>query len=127
MKATTRQQTRRRRGAQSYALRLAGAAALVVVAVVALTALAGKVVHPYLLGYHVGREADHLRTQLAQHKERNALLRAQVRYLQSDEGGETAARRAGWHRPGEQVYLLKAAPKPSEALPGSGKNATDGR
>ncbi len=101
--------TRRRRRARSYPLQLAGAATLVAVAVWVLAVVVEKVAHPYWLGHTVGREVADLRAQLARQRARNALFRAQISYLRSAEGTETTARRAGWRRPGEEVYLLRLA------------------
>ena len=56
------------------------------------------------------RDVTTLRGKIAVQKARNASLRAQIAYAQSQEGAEAEARRAGFSRPGEQVYLLQEKP-----------------
>lgn len=65
-----------------------------------------KIVHPYQLGDQQAKKAQKLRQQLAQQEARNSELRKQVAFLRTDEGAEVLARRAGYHRPKEAVYLL---------------------
>jgi cell division protein FtsB len=68
-----------------------------------------KVIHPYRLGYEEARKVAALRAGLNKQEAVNADLRHRVAYLESDEGGECEARRAGYHRPGETVFLLDKA------------------
>ena len=65
-----------------------------------------KVVHPYRLGYEQAQKVAQLKEQLSNQESGNARLRSQVAYLQSEEGAETLARRAGYHRSGEVIYRL---------------------
>lgn len=103
----TQERTRRRRRAGSYPLQLAGAVILVTLATWVLVQIVIKATHPYLLGHDVGRKVAALREKLTEQRARNAALRARIGYLQSDEGAETLARRAGWRRPGELVLFLE--------------------
>jgi cell division protein FtsB len=65
-----------------------------------------KVVHPYRLGYQQAQKVAEMRSDLNTQIGDNQRLQAQVTFLQSDEGAEMLARRNGYHRPGEVVYLL---------------------
>ncbi len=105
-----RRRIRRRRRAGSYPLQLAGAATFIALATYMVVLVVEKAAHPYWLGHSVQQEVTQMREQLAEQNARNARLRAQVQYLESEEGAETAARRAGYRRPGEQVYLLPPTP-----------------
>jgi hypothetical protein len=75
-----------------------------------------KVVHPYKLGNEVSQQVAVLREQYNRQEKENAVLRQRMAFLQSDEGAEVEARRAGYHRKGEVVYLLPT-PETSEAPP----------
>ena len=105
-----RRRIRRRRRAGSYPLQLAGAATLIALATYMMVLVVEKAAHPYWLGHSVKREVDEMRVRLSEQNARNAQLREQIRYLRSEEGAETTARRAGYRRPGEQVYLLPETP-----------------
>jgi cell division protein FtsB len=97
---------RRRRTTLVYPLRLA---------IVVIAGMAGawtmfqvllKIIHPYKLGYEESKKVAALRVKLDKQDAANTTLRKQVAYLESEEGAECAARRQGYHRPGETVYLL---------------------
>lgn len=109
-KRASRQRSRRRRRPRSYPLQLLGAATLVAGILFVAVIVVEKAVHPYWLGHQVGQEVATLQSKLRAQQQRNAALRQEVRYLKSDEGAEVLARRAGYHRPGEQVLLLTNAP-----------------
>ena len=102
--------TRRRKRKSSYGLQLVGATVLVALAAWMLFAFVEKAIHPYWLQHTVGRDVSVLREKIATQKARNANLRAQIAYAQSEEGAEALARRAGFSRPGEQVYFLQRKP-----------------
>jgi cell division protein FtsB len=68
-----------------------------------------KIIHPYRLGYEEAKKVTALRTKLDKQETANTLLRKQVAYLESEEGAECEARRQGYRRPGESVYLLDKA------------------
>jgi cell division protein FtsB len=99
-------QKRRRRIAR-VALRLSAVVCGGAVAAYLAFAFMVKVVHPYKLGYEVGRDADRVRADLRAQRAENARLEERLRYLRSDEGVEREARSAGFYRPGETVYLLR--------------------
>ena len=102
-----RMRRRRRRRMSLYPLQLTAAAAVVALSGWLIVLFCMKAAHPYWLGHSVNRKVALLQTELSERKARNTALRAQVRYLQSPEGTETIARRAGWRRDGEQVYYLR--------------------
>ena len=66
-----------------------------------------KVIHPYQLGWAVEKDIHAVRTDLQKQNARNALLQKRLAYLQTPDGAETEARRAGFARPGEMIYLLR--------------------
>lgn len=77
-----------------------------------------KVVHPYKLGYEQSQKVAELKEEWERIETGNARLRQQVAYLQSPEGAETLARRNGYHRPGEIVYMLdRDAARVVESVP----------
>jgi cell division protein FtsB len=97
---------RRRRTMLVYPLRLA---------IVVMAGMAGawamfqvllKIIHPYKLGYEEAKKVAALRVKLDKQDAANTTLRKQVAYLASEEGAECEARRQGFHRPKETVYLL---------------------
>lgn len=114
-----RRDRKRRKRAGNYFLQLGGAVALMVLSAGVVFAFLEKAAHPYWLNYTVNREVEAMRVKLAQQRAGNQALKKQIAYLSSPEGAEVRARRGGYHRPGEQVYLL---PRPEE----EGKPA-DGR
>jgi cell division protein FtsB len=118
---------KRRRRAGSYYLKIAVTVVGGMAAAGALFAFMSKVVHPYRLGYQVGQEVAEQRESLERQQRINAQLRARVAYLKSDEGVEREARRAGYHRPGEIVYLMTPEPEKNEnaAPSSSSENAPD--
>jgi cell division protein FtsB len=69
-----------------------------------------RVVHPYQLGDQQARKVADLKARLERQEARNADLRRELEFLQSDEGAETLARSEGYHKPGEKVYMI--APNP---------------
>jgi cell division protein FtsB len=68
-----------------------------------------KIIHPYKLGYEEAKKVANLRSRLENQQMANAALRRQVAYLQSEEGAEREARRQGYQRPGESIFLLDNA------------------
>lgn len=65
-----------------------------------------KVVHPYKLSSEVGQQVAVAREQYNRQEKENAALQQRLTFLRSKEGAEVEARRAGFHRKGEIVYLL---------------------
>lgn len=123
----SRRRRRRRRRAGSYYLKIIVTVLGGMAAAGALFAFLSKVVHPYRLGYQVGQEVAAQRESLERQQRVNAQLRARVAYLKSEEGVEREARRAGYHRPGEIVYLMTPEPEQKEnaASSSSTKNEND--
>ena len=85
-----------------------------------LSRVIARTAHPYLLGYQEGKKVAALRERLQQQSSTNVALKQRIEYLKSSEGEESEARRAGYHRPGEVVYLLdpaslSATPSPNTA------------
>ena len=112
-----RRKTRRRR-AGNYYLRLAVLAIGGFAFAYALSLLLIKAIHPYKLGYDEAQKIAVLNEQLAARRAENAILQKRVAYLNTPEGAEVEARRAGWQKPGETVYLIAPpAPPPSPAPP----------
>ncbi len=101
---------RRKRRVLSYPLRLAGLGAAAALALWLMGAVVVKAAYPYWLGYDVGARVAEARARLKRQKAENEALRARIRYLRSDEGAETLARRAGWRRPGESVIFFSGKP-----------------
>jgi cell division protein FtsB len=100
-----------------YRLRLIGMGlGGVFIAVIAFRILQ-KVVHPYQLGNEVGQQVAVLREQYNRQEKENAALRQRLVFLRSKEGAEVEARRAGFHRKGEIVYLLPTTPETPEGSP----------
>ena len=66
-----------------------------------------KVIHPYQLGWVVEKDIRVIRADLQKQNARNALLQKRLAYLKTPDGAETEARRAGFGRPGEMIYLLR--------------------
>jgi cell division protein FtsB len=97
---------RRRRRAIWYPVRLIGVGAAGVTGAFLLFQLYVKINHPYQLGDEEARKVVALQERLNRQDRQNAVLDQQLQYLQSNEGTETLARRAGYHKPGETVYLL---------------------
>lgn len=112
----TEHRRRAPRRAGNYYLRLMGIAGGGVTAAYVLFVFILKVVHPYQLGYAVELDIRQVQTELNRQKARNSLLERRLDYLKTPEGAEMEARRAGWARPGETVYLLR----PADNVKGSG-------
>ena len=117
MRAAPRRRKRRKRRGLSYPLRLAGAGAAALIGLWVTGIVVIKAAYPYWLGYDVGSQVAEARDQLRRQRSENETLRARIRYLRSDEGAETLARRAGWRRPGESVIFF--AEKPAAKEPGT--------
>ncbi len=84
----------------------------------ALFAFLIKAVHPYKLGYEEAQKIAVMKEQLAQQKADNLSLKKRVAYLNTAEGAEVEARRAGWQKSGETVYLIsKPQPTPGPPAP----------
>jgi cell division protein FtsB len=118
-----RMRSRRRRRQRNYFLQLALAAGGVALVTWMLFVLIEKAIHPYWLGHEVERQVRALREQVARQRKENDDLRAQVRFLQTDEGAEREARQARFYRPGEVIYLLRTA-RPEEAAAGAEAQTT---
>jgi hypothetical protein len=76
-----------------------------------------KVVAPYKLGYALSNDLAAKREELDRQLLENKKLSARLSYLKSEEGAERLARRQGYHRPGERVYLLRETPPPVPPRP----------
>jgi cell division protein FtsB len=107
---------RRRRRAGSYPLQLIGAATVVIFVLFLLVLVIEKVARPYWLGHQGDQQVAELRARLVAQRWRNAELRAKAAYLRSPEGGEATARRHGYRRPGEEVFVI-AQPGSTTAVP----------
>ena len=103
--------TRRRapRRAGNYYLKIVGFAAVAAVGVYAAWGFAVKILHPYQMGWKVSQDVRKVETELSRQYAQNVLLEKRLAYLKTPEGAETEARRAGFARPGEKVYLLRPA------------------
>ncbi len=114
-------QRRKRQRRVRTALRLLGVTAGGIAGAYLAFVFLAKVVHPYKLGYEVGRQSDAVRERLDERQRANDRLRERLAFLQSDEGAEVEARRAHWRRPGETVILFRhesaGEPAPSPAPP----------
>jgi len=104
-----RSQRRPPRRAGNYYLRLAGIAVGGSLAAYVLFLFIAKVIHPYQMGFSVERDIRTVRAELKRQRDKNTLLERRLNYLKTPEGAETEARRAGYSRPGEIVYLLRSA------------------
>jgi cell division protein FtsB len=101
-----KRQQRRRRAKWLFPVRVATMMVAGMAGAWLLFQLMVKVVHPYKLGYEQAQKVADLKDEWERIEAGNVRLRQQVAYLQSPEGAETIARRNGYHRPGEIVYLL---------------------
>lgn len=113
-----RNRRRKKRGLRStlrYQLRLAVMAAGGILAAYIAFVLILKILHPYRLGHEVSSQVAILRTRLDREESENALLRRRILFLRTKEGAEVTARRSGYHRKGETVYLLPVAPDSPDA------------
>lgn len=97
------------RRAGNYYLKIAGFALVAAVGVYAAWAFAVKIIHPYQMGWKVSQDVKKVESELSRQYAQNALLEKRLAYLKTPEGAETEARRAGFARPGEKVYLLRPA------------------
>ncbi|MBC7808008.1 MAG: septum formation initiator family protein [Akkermansiaceae bacterium] len=105
--ARMRRRTPRRAG--NYYLKITGFALVAAVGVYAAWAFAVKIIHPYQMGWKVAQDVKKVENELRRQHAQNALLEKRLAYLKTPEGAETEARRAGFARPGEQVYLIRPA------------------
>ena len=114
---TRRLPSRRRRRPRiaGFALRIAGLALVGVLAGCLLFPLASKIVRPYRIENEVEAKVRVLEERLARQSAENAVLMRRIDYLRTDEGKEMLARRAGYHLPGETVFLLSAPPSAAPA------------
>ncbi|MBC8142050.1 MAG: septum formation initiator family protein [Armatimonadetes bacterium] len=97
----------------NYYVRIAGYATFGILGAFLVWSFVLKVLHPYQLSFTVGKEIRAAKADLQKQNARNAVLASRLAYLQTPEGAETEARRAGFARPGEQVYLIRtASPEP---------------
>jgi cell division protein FtsB len=100
---------RRRRRAAAYPLKLLAVAVAGSLGAWCLFLLLAKAAHPYLLGHEENKKVAALQERLDRQHAENVALRKRIAYLKSPEGAESEARRAGYHRPGEVVYLMDPA------------------
>lgn len=91
----------------NYYVKLAGYIIAGGLGAVLVWAFVVKVIHPYQLGWAVEQDIRAVRADLRKQNARNAALQKRLAYLQTPAGAETEARRAGFARPGEMVYLLR--------------------
>ena len=91
-----------------FRLRLFGMALGGVIFAFAAFRFMQKVVHPYQLGSEVSQQVAVAHAQYRHQEQENAILQEQMMFLRSKEGAEVEARRAGFHRKGETVYLFPA-------------------
>lgn len=103
----SRRRTPRRAG--NYYLKIAGFFLASAVGIYAAWAFAVKIIHPYQMGWKVEQDVRKVQGELKRQNAQNALLEKRLAYLKTPEGAETEARRAGYARPGEKVYLLRPA------------------
>ena len=102
---TSRRRPPRRAG--NYYARVGGVAAAGVIGAYLVWAFVMKVVHPYQVGWSVARDRKKIQAELARQNRQNRQLEARLAYLKTPDGAETEARRAGFARPGELIYLLR--------------------
>jgi hypothetical protein len=110
-----RRSVSRRRSGPSYPLKLASVVVTGACVAYAFFVLVGKTLHPYLLGHREGAKIAVMQESLDRQTATNVALHKRIEYLQTPEGAESQARRSGFHRPGEVVYLLptdSTAPEP---------------
>lgn len=105
---TPRSRRRTPRRAGNYYLKIVGFLLVSAVGVYAAWAFAVKIIHPYQMGWKVEQDVKKVESELKRQHSQNALLEKRLAYLKTPEGAETEARRAGYARPGEKVYLLRA-------------------
>lgn len=115
MRAGPQRRKRKRRRRLSYPLRLTGVVAAGLLVLWAAGTALVKAAYPYWLGYDMGSRVAEARTRLKHQRDQNEALRARIRYLRSDEGAETLARRAGWRRSGESVIFFAEKPAAKES------------
>ena len=101
---------RRRRAPRrvvNYYVKLGGIVVAGVVGAFLVWGFVVKVIHPYQMGWAVDQDVQRVRGDLRKQASRNALLQQRLAYLKTPDGAETEARRAGFARPGEMIYLLR--------------------
>ena len=97
---------RRRIRAARNIVRLAALLAGGIVGAFLLFQVVAKIIYPYKLGYQEAKKMAAQQSRLKRQEARNALLEKRVAFLRTPEGSEYLVRRAGYHLPGETVYLL---------------------
>ncbi len=105
-----RRNRKKKRRSRSYPLQIALAALSLFGAVWMLAVCIMWLVRPVTRGNEFGRNVAVMRERLARQRKVNADLQRRVAYLRTDEGAERLARKKGFHRPGEIVYLLPPSP-----------------
>ena len=109
---------RRRRSNLGYPLKLASVVMAGAFGAYVLFLFLAKTMRPYLLDHEEGTKIAVMESRLSRQNTINGILQSRIDYLQSAEGMESEARRNGFHRPGETVYLLprdlSPAPRPPE-------------
>jgi len=108
--AVRRRNRKKRRARRSYQLQIALAAVGVFGAVWLGAICVMWLVRPVARGNEYGRNVAVWRERLVQQRKVNADLKRRAAYLRTDEGAERLARRKGFHREGEIVYLLASSP-----------------
>ncbi len=87
---------------------------VLVVAIVAIIghAIVVKVARPFVLYRKEKQETQRLSEKVEQLQEENRLLEERIKYIKSDKGLNSAARRLGYVKPGEVTIVLpEEAPK----------------
>ena len=116
---------RRFRSTTQYVMRLTVLAVSGILAAYIAFCVIMKIVHPYRLGHEVGQQVATLKSKLDRETQENAALQERLNFLTTKEGAEVAARRGGFHKPGETVYYLPDdAPSPSAGGDATGAAAT---
>ena len=122
----TRRRRRRRRGRNAlYPLRAAVVLVGGIGAAYLLFAFLNKAVHPYRLGFETRHQVRAARAELARQQAANEELRRRIAFLNSPEGAESQARRLGYYRKGETVFLLRE--EPDATATGAGAEVVEGR
>mgnify|MGYP000878433149 CR=1 FL=1 len=71
-----------------------------------LFAFLNKATQPYRIRHETAQQVREARAERDAQRAANEELQRRIDYLKSDEGAESEARRLGYYRKGETVYLL---------------------
>ncbi len=100
-----RRRTPRRAG--NYYLKITGFFLCALIGAYAAWGFGVKIIHPYQMGWKVSQDVNKVEQELGRQNAQNGQLEKRLAYLKTPEGAETEARRAGFARPGETVYLIR--------------------